>query len=135
MARHKPEFYLMHMLDHARYASRAAADRQRSDLDADPMFRAASERWISVIGEAAARLPEDIRVGESDIEWRKIIGMRHHLVHGYDVIDYDVVWEVISAHLPVLIGRLEAMLRERNIDPDTLLSGDNPKYSWDQEED
>lgn len=133
MTRRDPNFYLMHMLDHARYVVRATAGRTRADLDTDPLLRGAIERWLSVIGEAASRLPEEVRSQQKDVEWSKIIGMRHHLVHGYDTVNLDIVWDVVRNRVPPLIERLEGALRERGIDPNTLLSGDDPQYAWDAE--
>ncbi|MGH7491103.1 MAG: HepT-like ribonuclease domain-containing protein [bacterium] len=46
--------------------------------------------------------------------WQDIIGMRHRLVHGYDEIDLDVVWEVIQQDLPPLIEELKRILPSSN---------------------
>jgi len=52
------------------------------DLSSDDVFRLAIERALEVVGEAANRLPMDLRAKYPDLEWRKIIGMRNVLIHG-----------------------------------------------------
>jgi uncharacterized protein with HEPN domain len=40
----------------------------------------------------------------------QIIAMRNRLIHGYDIVDYDIVWSTVSEDLPPLIAELEKML-------------------------
>ena len=53
-------------------------------------------RRLEVIGEAANRLPDDFRDRYPLIPWNKIVGMRNVLIHEYDSIDLDRVWETIQ---------------------------------------
>jgi len=43
-------------------------------------------------------------------DYRKIIGFRNVLVHGYEMIDDQIVWETIQQYLPVLKGQVESLL-------------------------
>ena len=54
-------------------------------------------RNLEIIGEASNRLPEDFKSKHAEIEWHKIIGMRHRIVHDYFGIDLELVWQ-ISKH-------------------------------------
>ncbi len=63
-------------------------------------------RNLEIIGEAANRLPENFRTQHSDIEWRKIIGLRNRVVHDYFNIDVEIVWEIIQTDLPIFKSRL-----------------------------
>ncbi len=56
-------------------------------------------RNLQIIGEAASRISEDMQSKYQEIPWKKIIGMRHILVHGYFEIDLEVVWSVIENDL------------------------------------
>lgn len=98
------------MLDHARLARAAAASRSRPDLDTDPVFRAACERFIEIIGEAASRVSDQTRDAHPDIPWRQIVGTRNILIHAYMTIDLDILWNIIDAELPGLITSLESLL-------------------------
>jgi len=62
--------------------------------------RAAVERQVFVIGEAAARLPDDWKQRCPEVPWRKIIGLRNLLAHGYWVIDAEELWDVARNKFP-----------------------------------
>jgi uncharacterized protein with HEPN domain len=53
-------------------------------------------RNLEIIGEAAKRIPENIRAQYSGIEWRRIIGLRNRIVHDYFSIDVEIVWEIVK---------------------------------------
>lgn len=55
---------------------------------------------IQIIGEAVARLPDNIRADNSHIPWVLIKGMRNRLIHEYFGTDLPVVWNVIKEELP-----------------------------------
>jgi uncharacterized protein with HEPN domain len=63
-------------------------------------------RNLEIIGEAANRLPENFRTQHSEIEWRKIIGLRNRIVHDYFNIDVEIVWEIIQKDLPNFKSKL-----------------------------
>ena len=63
------------------------------------MLRAAVERNIEIIGEAARRISEELKQEHPEIPWRKIIAQRNVLIHEYDDIDYKQIWEVATFHL------------------------------------
>jgi len=67
-------------------------------------------RRIQLVGEAASQVTEETRAELPDIEWRRIVGMRHLVVHRYWDIDLGIVWGVVNEHLPQLIGELERYL-------------------------
>lgn len=63
-------------------------------------------RNLEIIGEPANRLPENFRTQHSEIEWRKIIGLRNRVVHDYFDIDVEIVWEIIEKDLPDFKSKL-----------------------------
>ncbi len=101
---------LLHMLDAAREAVGFAAGRTRSDLDSDRMLNLSLVRLIEIVGEAAARVSPETQAKHPEIRWPAIIGMRHRIAHGYDAINFDIVWEVATVDLPALIAQLERAL-------------------------
>jgi uncharacterized protein with HEPN domain len=101
---------LRHMLDHARGAVTLAAGRSPADLATDRTLELSLVRLVEVIGDSAARVSDARRARHPDVQWRVIVGMRHHLVHGYDTISLDVLWETVKQDLPRLIAQLEAAL-------------------------
>jgi uncharacterized protein with HEPN domain len=75
----------------------------------DRKTRDAVIRNIQVLGEAANRVPKDVRELYPDIEWMRIIRSRHILVHDYAGIDFEIVWRIIEVHLPPLKDALLGM--------------------------
>jgi len=59
-------------------------------------------RNLEIIGEAANRLPEEFKEKHSDVEWYKIVGLRHRIVHEYFGIDIQIIWQILNNDLPVL---------------------------------
>lgn len=107
MSRRDDEVRLRHMLNHAREAVEMASGRARADLDADRQLNLALTRLIEIIGEAAARVTPETRNAFPDVPWTEITGMRNRIVHGYDEVDFDILWTVVEIDLPKLIRLLE----------------------------
>lgn len=97
------------MLENARrallYRDEGGDGWRNEDLRVDAILRR-----VSVVGEAAGRVPVADRLEFPDIEWREIIGMRQHVVHGYDRIDVDILDGVLRDDLANLARQLEALL-------------------------
>jgi uncharacterized protein with HEPN domain len=59
-------------------------------------------RNLMVIGEFVKNIPEDIRKTESEIEWRKIAGLRDFAAHAYFNVSNEIVWDVVQNKLSLL---------------------------------
>ncbi len=82
------------------------------DFKADEMLPAAVERKLAIIGEAFVHLnEEDAAVARTFTDLRQIVGMRNRLVHGYDQLDLDVVWDATLKHVPKLLAQVESLLK------------------------
>jgi uncharacterized protein with HEPN domain len=99
--------YVGHMLDTARKAVEKVERKSRADFDADENLRLALAHLIQIIGEAASRVSVTFCEEHAEVPWSEIIGMRHKIVHDYLGVDYDIVWEVVTADLPLLADKLE----------------------------
>ena len=82
----------------------------RAGFDSDERTQVWMVSRLQIIGEAARQLSEAFRARHPEIGWRRIIGMRHHLVHGYFDIDPDVVWSAVAERIPELRTLVEAAL-------------------------
>lgn len=112
MSRHDDRVYLHHMLDHARTAVEFVSGENRASLDSNPMLRYSLLHLITVLGEAANRVSPECKTRHNQVVWKDIIGMRNMLIHGYDVVDLDILWETVRTDLPALIYVLQEVLRE-----------------------
>jgi len=73
---------------------------------------------LQIIGEACRGLSEEFRSRHPEIPWRAIVGMRHHLVHGYFTIDPDIVWVAITERVPELERQIRRALETDPTVPD-----------------
>jgi uncharacterized protein with HEPN domain len=69
-------------------------------------------RNLEIIGEAAKRLPDNVKEKTPDIEWKKIAGLRDILIHEYFGIDIEIIWDIIKNKLPQLKKRIHQTLKE-----------------------
>jgi uncharacterized protein with HEPN domain len=74
---------------------------------ADEKTQDAVVRNLEIIGEAANRLPQEFKVRRADIEWPKIVGLRHRIVHDYFGIDLKIIWRIINEDLRVFKAQLQ----------------------------
>lgn len=112
MTHHDPLLSMRQMLDHAREAWEMAKGKSRRDLDTDRLLNLSVVRLMEVVGEAARRLPTAYRQRYKEIPWQEVMSMRNRLIHGYDAIDFDILWEIVTHDLPPLIEQLDAAIRE-----------------------
>jgi uncharacterized protein with HEPN domain len=101
---------LLDMLQSAQIVMNYVAGRSGQDLGTDLQFQDAVIRRLLIIGEASKRVSEPTRKSLTTIPWSAISGMRNRLVHEYDEIDLDVVWDTIGKSLPILIVELEKLV-------------------------
>ncbi len=86
-------------------------DRTLDDYSSDAMLRSAVERRFEIIGEALNRLAKSDPAAASRIgDYQQIIAFRNVLIHGYDIIDDQVVWEAVQDYLPALQDKVQALL-------------------------
>lgn len=113
MSRHDPRVTLLQIRDAALKARKICAEHSSlNSLLEDWKATAALERFIEIIGEAVKRLPPDLRDTHPEIPWKEIAGTRDRLSHGYDDLDYQVLWDAVQTDIPELLPVIELMLRK-----------------------
>jgi uncharacterized protein with HEPN domain len=85
-------------------------DKTFEEFQTNKMLKHAVYRNLTIIGEAANLLTKEYKDAHSDIEWVKIISMRHVLVHGYYDADDNIVWQTITADIPLLRKAIKSLL-------------------------
>ncbi len=109
MTQHDDRVRLRHMLDHGREASDLIAGKQRDDLDNDRVLCLALVQLLQIVGEAASRVSTPVRDAHPALPWSQIVALRNRLIHGYDTIDLDILWQILDADVPELVKELESI--------------------------
>lgn len=99
--------YLLDILEAAKLAIEYVGDKTREEFFRDLQCQDAVIRRLEIIGEAARRISEEMRIALPDLPWSDMIGMRNVIIHEYDDVDLFIVWETIHNDLPKLIDSLE----------------------------
>ncbi len=106
----KDNAYLRDILNAAQAIRRFVADVSKQEFLANEEKYEAVNRKFEIIGEATKRLSPEMRALFPGIPWQLAAAMRDVLIHDYDEVNLNVVWDAAMDDLPPLIAQLEAYL-------------------------
>ena len=101
---------LVDILSAARLTQDFVRGVDESTFTGDPKTQYAIYSQLIIMGEAARRVSDEFRQQHADLPWHEMIGMRNRIVHGYDDINWQIVWQTAGHDIPVLIDKLAALL-------------------------
>ena len=102
-----------HILDAIGKIQRYTVEMDEAAFRDDERTADAVIRNFLVIGEATRHVPKEVRERHPEIPWPLMEGMRHVLVHDYNMIRLEIVWKTVQESLPPLIQPLQALLGKR----------------------
>ena len=112
MSKHDSKITLLQISECARRAQELCSGTTLDELVSDWRSVLAFERVLEVLGEAAKRLPPELRERYPAVPWKLVAGMRDRVSHGYDAIDYQTLWDAVQQDIPPLLATVETMLCE-----------------------
>ena len=84
-----------------------------------PSIRAAFERFLEILSEAARHIPQDWRDDFGpDIEWRKVSDLGNHIRHAYHKLDVEILWTIYEDNLDDIEAAVDRMIEAYPIDDD-----------------
>jgi uncharacterized protein with HEPN domain len=104
------------LLDIARAANLILEFKYGMDADAfyrDLKTQSAVLHQLLIMGEAVKRLSVTFRSEHPEIDWKSIAGLRDILIHAYDIVDIELVWEMTRTHIPQLLRQIEPLLPQK----------------------
>ena len=110
MRDYKDTIRMQHMLKATEEAIELTKGKTRVSLDEDRVLNLALVRLLEIIGEAANQVSIERQMDIPEIDWGQIISLRNRLIHGYDSVDFDILWQILTQDLPVLAEKLERIV-------------------------
>jgi len=110
MSLHDDRIPLRHMRDHAAEVVALTQTSSRQELEESRLFQLALTRLVEIVGEAANRVSTQGRRSHPEVPWAKAIAMRNRVIHGYDILDLDMLWDTATLDLPGLVPILDRIL-------------------------
>lgn len=106
----RDDTYLVDILESAKIALDYVFDKTRDEFYEDVQCQDAVMRRIEIIGEAARRVSQETRDKHPQIPWREMTSMRNLVIHEYDVVDINQVWDTVKNKIPPLIEDLSKIV-------------------------
>lgn len=81
-------------------------------FEAESQINFAVVRALEIVGEATKRLPMSLREQYPGIPWKAMAGMRDRIIHGYDTVDLEIVWDVVKQDIPTIKPQIQQILAD-----------------------
>ena len=101
---------LLDIVNAATLAIRFTQGMPREEFLADQKTQSAIAHQLLILGEATKRLSEEFRHQHPELPWRLMAGMRDKLIHDYDSIDVDQMWDTVQKDIPKVIQFIEPLV-------------------------
>ena len=109
----RPErLYLSDIVEAADAIAEFLEDVPEEQFLKSDLFRSAALQKLTVIGEAASRLPEELCERHPEIPWGDIVGFRNIAVHAYFAVDWSIVWVAATEEAPLLRRQIAEILAQ-----------------------
>jgi uncharacterized protein with HEPN domain len=106
------ELYLSDIVEAADSIAHFLTGVRQDTFVGDDLLRSAVLHKLTIIGEAASRLPREFRDRYPEIEWADIAAFRNIAVHAYFAIDWSVVWVAATQDAPDLRDKVANILAQ-----------------------
>jgi uncharacterized protein with HEPN domain len=114
----REDLYLRDIVEAADHIAGFIAGLDVSSFHESELIRSAVVQKLAIIGEAAARVPDELKDRFREIPWQRIVAFRNILVHAYFGIDWSEVWVAASRQAPELRDQVDLILRSEFRRPD-----------------
>jgi len=108
----KDDFYRIQRIHfYCKSISEFMKDKTFDDLKRNDQLNFAVVFALGQIGEQMNKLSAEIKAKYLEIPWQDIISMRHRIVHDYEGVDIDILWESVHEGIPQLLEEVDKLLR------------------------
>ena len=106
----KDKLRLRHIIEATGHIADFINGVSKKEFENDYEKQSAVIRQFEIIGEAAGKLTSEFIKQRKEIDWPKVVGMRHKMIHDYFDVDVSIVWTTAKDDVPVLKKKIEKIL-------------------------
>jgi len=107
-----PKIFLSHILESIEEIEKNTHSLTENEFLTNTTIQDAVVRRLEIIGEAAKNLPKSFTEEHSNVEWRKIAGLRDVIVHTYFNLSLELVWKITQKNIPELKIKIKNLIKE-----------------------
>lgn len=97
-----PKVYLQDIMEATKKIEKYTKNLTFTEFRKNELVIDAVVRNLEIIGEATKKLPNETKNKATNVEWKKIAGLRDILIHEYFGVDLEIIWDIIKNKLPEL---------------------------------
>lgn len=102
--------YLLDILNSARTILEYTKGKEKDEFSKDSLLQDAVIRRLEIIGEASSRISAETQAQYPHLPWLAMKGTRNRVIHEYDSVEIEIIWDIVEMDLPSLIAELEKIL-------------------------
>jgi uncharacterized protein with HEPN domain len=106
----RDDAYLYDILESARAILTYMRGKDWEGFSKDALLQDAVVRRLEIIGEASGRVSMATQQKYEDLPWQAMKGTRNKVIHEYDAIQLDIIWDIVQKDLPALVSELEKIV-------------------------
>lgn len=101
---------LIDILNACESIAKFIGSKSKENFYENEMLQEAVIRKIEIIGEASNRISDDLKNNYSQLPWKKMKALRNILIHMYDELDLDIVWDTAIGDIPEVKSKIEKII-------------------------
>ena len=106
----RDDAYLYDNLESARSILEYMRGKDWESFAKDNLLQDAGVRRLEIIGEASGRVSTETHRKYNQLTWQAMKGTRNKVIHEYDSIQLDIIWDIVQHDLPTLVRELERIV-------------------------
>ncbi|MBI2559474.1 DUF86 domain-containing protein [Candidatus Woesearchaeota archaeon] len=104
--------YIQDISDSIKETEEFTKELSFADFKEDKKTVNAVIRSLEIMGEAAKKIPDELRRKHLKIPWKEMAGIRDKLIHEYHGVDLEIIWKVVKEELPPIKPNILNLLKE-----------------------
>lgn len=104
--------FIKHIFTEINYIQNIIEKLDEEDFYKDETLKRSITRALEIIGEATKNLNTDFRLKYNSVPWSYMAKLRDKIIHHYQGVDYETIWNIINQEIPELHFQIEEILKE-----------------------